>query len=101
MSSSLRSVVVIVLGAIVSASPRTTYTTTGNLSVRKRGASIAFLFRTCTGQLSTQKPQATFALRTTHGFETFPFRYTTPEDACFVRIQVTSRAGGLLLDNFR
>ena len=31
-----------------------------------------------------------FQKDSTHAFQTFPLRYTTPKDACFVQIQVVA-----------
>jgi hypothetical protein len=80
--------------AAIKASPRTTYTT----SVRVRGSAGSFSveFRRCSGKAS--KTRAAAAVRfaiSREAWVTVPLRYTTPADACLLRIRIS---GSQILD---
>lgn len=84
-------------------SPRTTYTTTANLRFGRTGPYISVRFLTCRRERSAVRAQAVIRFtQATDGFDTFPLKYTTPKDACFVRIEVGTRAPATLdVDNLR
>ena len=84
----------------------TTYTTTANLRVQRPGsgaATVTFSYFTCARKASRIRPRTVFSIgRSTSGFETFPIRYTTPSDACYVRVVVGAGAGVRFdVDNLR
>jgi hypothetical protein len=73
-------------------SPSTRYTTTAHLRTTAP-STVAFRYSTC-----KKKPSARRKLDTFHpagpqaSFQTFPFSYTTPMDACWVRIELSASA---------
>lgn len=83
-------------------SPATTYTTTANLRFAWAGGragppatrpqvNITFHYLTCAGRSSRFVKQTIlrfFGAPGAPGWGTFPLRYTTPKDACFVRIEI-------------
>jgi hypothetical protein len=81
-----------VLSGPIRVAPTTAYTTTGNLQADRAGSSVTFRYLTCSRRPSRVRAADRFPIRKTSGFETFPLRYTTPKDACFVRIEIAARA---------
>jgi hypothetical protein len=79
----------------------TTYTTAGDFQVARKGSSVTFRYATCAGRASSEHKQTRFALSKSARYKAFAFRYRTPSDACFVRIQVTAVRGRVLADNLR
>jgi hypothetical protein len=79
----------------------TTYTTTGDFRAARRGSSVTFRYLTCGGGPSAERRQTRFPLSKSTRFATFVFRYTTPSDACSVRIRIVAVRGRLFADNLR
>jgi hypothetical protein len=80
-------------------SPNTTYTTTGDFRTTTFSSSVAVRFLTCPGRPSDLRARREFPLAFSSGFANFPIRYTTPADACFVRIEIVARHGTVAADN--
>lgn len=76
----------------VRVSPSTRYTTTLHL---RSGAAVAvsFLYATCKNKASARRKRDVFRPAVAQSaFQTIPLVYTTPADACWVRIEVASSA---------
>jgi hypothetical protein len=80
-------------------SPNTTYTTTGDFHTRAFSSSLAIHFLTCRGRPSSLRALDDFPLAFLGSFASLPFRYTTPADACFVRIEIVARHDTVAADN--
>jgi hypothetical protein len=80
-------------------SPNTTYTTTGDFRTPTLSSSVVVRFLTCRGRPSALRAQHDFALALSSSFTSFPFRYTTPADACSVRIEIVARHGTAAADD--
>jgi hypothetical protein len=85
--------------APIRVSPNTTYTTTGDFRTRGTRSSVAFRYLTCAAHPSTFRAESTFPLAPSSAFTPVPFRYKTPADACFVRIEILARHGAVDADN--
>ena len=85
--------------AAIRVSPNTTYTTTGNFDARGTSSSITFRFLTCRGRPSRIRAERVFPLVASSDFTTLPLRYTTPANACFVRIEIHARHSQVDADN--
>jgi hypothetical protein len=83
----------------IGVSPNTTYTTTGDFRTATFSSSVAVRFLTCRRRPSALRVQRDFPLGFSSGFTSFPFRYTTPADACFVKIEILARRGTVAADN--
>jgi hypothetical protein len=71
-------------------SPSTRYTTTAHLRVTAP-ATVTFRYSTCKNKPSQRRKLDTFhPAGPQPSFQTFPLSYTTPADACWVRIEVSS-----------
>jgi hypothetical protein len=96
---------------LVSVSASTTYTTTANLrfswsgdprpkasAAKRPHVYLSFRYLTCARTPSRVRRDDTVrytANQRTRGFATFPIRYTTPKDACFVAVAVGAERNGL------
>jgi hypothetical protein len=80
-------------------SPNTAYTTTGAFRTLTAASSVAVRFFTCHGRASALHAQRVFPLAVSSGFASNPFQYTTPADACFVRVEIAARHGTVAADN--
>jgi hypothetical protein len=89
------------MSAPIRVSGGTTYTTTGDFRVQRPGSFVVFRYLTCERVPSSERPETRFPLSKSRSFEAKPFVYTTPSDACFVRIRMVSVRGELLADNLR
>jgi hypothetical protein len=107
-----------VTSAPIRVSPSVVYTTTANLRFAWKAKSrpttklanrpqvdVNFRYLTCRKRASHVRAEDVFRyLRkmSTHGFRTFPLRYRTPKDACYVQIQLVAagnrRALGMTVD---
>jgi hypothetical protein len=97
--------------APIRVSPSTRYTTTANLRFawtgdRRAGGppanrpqvDVLFRYLTCAGRSSRVRTHTVFRYvqqQATAGFQTFPFAYTTPRDACYVRVGFAATRNGL------
>jgi hypothetical protein len=76
----------------VRVSPSTRYTTTANLRFTSR-VGITFRYLTCKNKPTAKRKLDTFHPATPQPtFQTFPFVYTTPIDACWVQIELSAPA---------
>jgi len=84
-------------------SPSTRYTTSAELRFRQPNVRVAFTYLTCGRKLSTSTKRVVFRLTSTQrSWQTFPFAYTTPSDACYVRITFSlAEPGRLDIDEVR
>jgi hypothetical protein len=98
-------------GELIAVTPNTTYTTTASLRfgwtddpdpsgdpTTRPQISVSFQYFDESGLPSTLHSQDTFRFyqeAATQGFDTFPFQYTTPTDARFVRIEIRAVRNGL------
>jgi hypothetical protein len=84
-------------------SPSTRYTTTANLRFPQPNVRAVFTYLTCRRKQSAKTKRALIQLTTRQPtWQTFPFTYTTPSDACFVRITFSlAGAGRLDIDDVR
>jgi len=64
---------------------------------------VTFTYLTCRSRPSSKGKPTVFSLTAAQSaWRTFPFAYTTPKDACYVRITVAlSSAGTLDVDDVR
>jgi hypothetical protein len=83
----------------IQVSPDTTYTTTGDFRTQGTTSSVAFRYLTCGRHPSANRAEGIFPLAPSTTFTTVPLRYTTPGDACFVRIEILARHGAVDADN--
>jgi hypothetical protein len=75
-------------GAAIRVSPSTRYTTTANLRFPS-AVTVAFRFTTCKSKPTKRQAVAVFRPSAPQpDWQTFPFTYRTPADACWVRIEV-------------
>jgi hypothetical protein len=73
---------------LIRLSPSTRYTTTANLRFPQPNVRAAFTYLTCRRKQSKKGKPAVFRLMSIQRtWQTFPFGYTTPSDACYVRIK--------------
>jgi hypothetical protein len=84
-------------------SPSTAYTTTANLRFAQPNVRVTFTYLTCRSRPSSKGKPAVFSFTGAQAaWQTFPFAYTTPKDACYMRISVAlSSAGTLDIDDVR
>jgi hypothetical protein len=85
--------------APIRVSPNTTYTTTADFRTRTGSSSVSFYFLTCSRHRSAVRARKTFLLLPSLGFNAQPFRYTTPSDACSVRVEIEAQSGSVEVDN--
>ena len=76
-----------------------TYTTTGDFHARAFSSSLAIHLLTCRGRTSSLRALRDFPLAFLGSFSSLLFRYTTPADACFVRIEIVARRDTVAADN--
>ena len=88
---------------LIRISPSTRYTTTANLRFPQPNVRIAFTYITCRRKRSRKERPAVFRVTPAQPiWQTFPFAYRTPSDACYVRITFSlTRAGTLDIDDVR
>jgi hypothetical protein len=78
-------------------SPSTRYTTSAELRLPQPDVRVTFTYLTCGRKLSTSTKRVVFRLTSTQrSWQTFPFAYTTPSDACYVRITFSLAGPGRL-----
>lgn len=91
-------------------SPSTTYTTTANLHfawkakprpktppAKRPRVAVSFRYFTCSRHPPRARAEHVFrfsAAQSTRGFRTFPLRYQTPKDACYLQIRLIAAANG-------
>ena len=88
---------------LIRISPSTGYTTTANLRFPQPNVRAVFTYLTCRRRQSKEAISAAFRLTSTRRtWKTFPFAYTTPSDACYLRITFgLARPGTLDIDDVR
>lgn len=92
-----------VRSAPIRVGPATRYTTTANLRFPHPNVRVEFVYRTCGHKLSRHPKRAVFRLTSPErNWQTFPFAYTTPPDACSVQISFNLTGRGRLdIDDVR
>jgi hypothetical protein len=89
--------------ARIRVSPSTRYTTTADLRFPQPNVRVAFIYLTCGRKPSRNAKRAVFPLTSIgRSWQTFPFAYTTPPDACYMRITFSLAGPGRLdIDDVR
>lgn len=84
-------------GPLIRVSPRTSYTTTANLRFEQSNVSATFTYLGCANKASKKSKPTVFRFGTAQRtWQTFPFAYTTPSNACYVQITFRMTGAGTL-----